>query len=81
MKNYFPIYRAISDWAVLDSITIHDYSEVERPIEVVELLVGTLHYQTIGLNQHFEERRTPIIRWITKKEYEHLLANEGTIIW
>lgn len=81
MKNYFPVYREIKNWVVLDTATVYDFSEDEHPIDVVELLIGTLHYQTIGLNQHFEERRTPIIRWITKKNYEHLLANEGTIIW
>ena len=81
MHNYHPIFRDIKDWAVLDNVTIHDFSEIERPIEIVEVLIGTLHYESVGLNQSYEERRTPIIRWITKKEYEHLRANEGTVIW
>lgn len=81
MRNYRPIYRDVKDWAVLDSRTIHDFSEVERPIEVFEVLIGTLHYEEIDFNQHYTERRTPIIRWITRKQYEHLLLNAGTIIW
>lgn len=81
MKNYRPIYRDIKDWAVLDERTIHDFSEIEKPIEIVELLIGTLHYEYLGFNQRYEERRTPIIRWLTRAEYDYLRANEGTVIW
>ena len=81
MKNLRPVYRDIKDWAILDERIIHDFSESETSIEVVEVLIGTLHYEHIDFNQHYEERRTPIIRWITRKEYEHLVANEGTVIW
>ena len=81
MKNYRPIYRDIHDWAILDEQTIHDFSEKENPIQIVEVLIGTLHYEYLGFNQRYEERRTPIIRWITKHTYEQLLKNEGTVIW
>ena len=81
MKNLRPVYRDIKDWAILDERIIHDFSDSEVSIEVVEVLIGTLHYEYIDFNQHYEERRTPIIRWITRKEYEHLIANEGTVIW
>ena len=81
MKNYRPVYRDIKDWAILDERIVHDFSENERPIHIVEVLIGTLHYEYIGINQHYEERRTPIIRWITRKEYDYLVANEGTVIW
>ena len=81
MKNYRPVYRDIKDWAILDSVIIHDFSESENPIEIVELLIGTLHYEFIDFNQHYSERRTPIIRWLSRREYEHLVKNAGTIIW
>ena len=81
MKNYFPIYRDVKDWAILEQKTIHDFSDNENPIEIVKLLIGTLHYQEIDLFQHYNENRTPIIRWITRKEYDYLVANEGTVIW
>ena len=81
MKNYRPIYRDIKDWAILDEQVIHDYTEDENPINVVEILIGTLHYENIDCNQHYIEKRTPIIRWLTRKEYEYLCTNEGTIIW
>jgi len=81
MRNYRPIYRDIKDWAILDERTIHDFSENETPIQAVEVLIGTLHFETLDFNQHYEERRTPIIRWLTRAEYDYLRANEGTVIW
>lgn len=81
MRNLRPVYRDIKDWAILDERTIHDFSDSENSIEVVEVLIGTLHYEYIGINQRYEERRTPIIRWITRNEYDYLRANEGTVIW
>lgn len=81
MKKLRPIYRDIKDWAILDERVIHDFSELEKPIQIVELLIGTLHYETLDFNQHYEERRTPIIRWLTRAEYDYLRANEGTVIW
>ena len=81
MKNLRPIYRDIKDWAILDEQIIHDYTESESPISVIEVLIGTLHYESVDFNQHYTEARTPIIRWITRKQYEYLQQYEGTIIW
>lgn len=81
MKKLRPVYRDIKDWAVLDTKIINDFTEDENPISVVELLIGTLHYEYLDFNQHYTERRTPIIRWITWNEYNRLRQNEGTIIW
>ena len=81
MKKLRPVYRDIKDWAVLDTKIINDFTEDENPISVVELLIGTLHYEYLDFNQHYTERRTPIIRWITWNEYNRLRQNDGTIIW
>ena len=81
VEKYRPVYRDIHDWAILDERVIHDFSENETPIQVVEVLIGTLHYESVDFNQHYEERRTPIIRWLTRNEYDYLCANEGTVIW
>lgn len=82
MEKLRPVYRDIKDWAVLDEKIIHDFSDEERPIQVVEVLIGTLHYDYISItfNIHYD-RRTPIIRWMTRAEYDYLRANEGTVIW
>ena len=81
MENLRPVYRNVKDWAILSERTIHDFSDSENSIEVVEVLIGTLHYEYLSINQHYEERRTPIIRWITRNKYDYLCANEDTIIW
>lgn len=81
MKKYRPIYRDVHDWAILEERVIHDFSENETPIQVVEVLIGTLHFDSIDFNMHYEERRTPIIRWLTRNEYDYLRANEGVVIW
>ena len=81
MEKYRPIYRDIRDWAILEERTIHDFSEFEKPINVVEVLIGTLHYENVDFNQRYSEHRTPIIRWLTRNEYDYLCANEGTVIW
>ena len=82
MEKLRPVYRDIKDWAILEEKTIYDFSENEHPIEVVEVLIGTLYYDYIDIvsNYHYD-RRTPIIRWITRSEFEYLRANEGTVIW
>lgn len=81
MKNYRPNYRDVKDWAILDERTIHAFNEDETPIEVVEVLIGTLHYEYLDFNYHYSDTRTPIVRWISRKQYEYLLKNEGTVIW
>ena len=81
MEKYRPVYRDIHDWAILDERVIHDFSENEAPIQVVEVLIGTLHYESVDFNQHYSEHRTPIIRWLTRNESGSLCANEGTVIW
>lgn len=81
MKKLRPVYRDIKDWVVLDTKIINDFTEDENSISVVKLLIGTLHYEYLDFNQHYTERRTPIIRWLTRKEYDYLAANEGTVIW
>lgn len=81
MNKMRPVYRDVKDWAILAEETVHDYSSFEKPIEIVEVLIGTLHYEKLDFNYNYSDFRTPIIRWITKKQYEYLKANEGTIIW
>lgn len=81
MERMYPVYRDVEDWGILAEETIHDFTEKENPIQIVEVLIGTLHYEALDFNQHFTERRTPIIRWITRKQYDYLCANQGTIIW
>ena len=65
----YPIYRDISNWIILDETIIHDFSDDEREIPVVNVLIGTLHYDRIGIDGKVENARTPITRWITKTQF------------
>lgn len=65
----YPKYRDVSNWVVLDEKVIYDFGEIEIPIHTVNVLIGTLHYNRIGLNGEIEDARTPITRWITRNEF------------
>lgn len=74
MKNMRPLYRKPEEWAILEERTIYNYDTNETPIKVVNVLIGTLFYETEGLFTEFETRRTPITRWVTKKYYDSQVA-------
>ena len=64
----YPKYRDVSNWVILDEKIIYDFGEIEIPIPVVNVLIGTLHYKRIGLDGEIEDARIPITRWITRNE-------------
>ena len=67
----YPIYRDIPNWVILDETVIHDFSADERAIIVVNVLIGTLHYDRIGIDDRIEKARTPITRWMTKTQFNN----------
>lgn len=67
----YPIYRDVSNWVILDEQVIHDFSIDERAIPVVNVLIGTLHYDCIGVDNKVESARTPITRWMTKTQFNN----------
>lgn len=79
MESMRPEYLNVEDWTVLEERIIHDFSD--RPIEVVQVLIGTLHYDSVDFHQHYTSNETPIIRWISRNQYKYLLANAGKVIW
>ena len=83
MKYMFPRYKDIKDWDVLETRIIHAYNDDETPIEVVKLQIGILERYEItgGLGTHITNNTFPIIRWISKQEYDYLREGEGAIIW
>ena len=83
MTYMFPRYKEVADWDILETCIIHAYNDDETPIEVVKLQIGILEKYDVtgGLSTHITNDKFPIIRWISKKEYEYLLKGAGTIIW
>lgn len=82
MENMHSSFKDVSDWTIISEKIIHDYSENETPIEIVEVEIGTLDIEELDFpHQHYSIRHMPITRWISRKEYEYLRMNAGTIIW
>ena len=65
----WPMYRDVSNWVILNKVIIHDFGDLEMEIPVVNVLIGTLHYDRIGLDGKIEHCRTPITRWMTIKQF------------
>ena len=76
MQNYYPIYRNPTDWAILEERTIHDFSLAENSIQVCSVLIGTLHYEYKNFFGNTVNKRVPIIRWMTKKQYKGVLNED-----
>lgn len=81
MIKMFPRYDDVENWQVLETRTIHAYNTDETPIDVVKVQIGSLERCDVGLGWHFSTLTYPIIRWITKAEYDRLVKQEDTIIW
>jgi len=73
MENFYPVYEKVENWSVIDSRTIHDFTENEHPFEAVNVKIGNLVYD--------DNHTSPITRWITRNEYEYFLNNAGIVIW
>ena len=82
MMNMRQSFKDIKDWEVLSSKIIYDFSDDENPIEVIEVEIGTLYRDEIDVSgTHYSETASPIIRWISRDEYNILRAHEGMIVW
>ena len=82
MANMHSSFDDVSNWKIIAQKTIHDYSENELPIEVVEVEIGTLYIEELDFpHQHYNMHHTPITRWISRKEYDYLRTNSGSVIW
>ena len=65
----YPIYRDVAHWVIVDETVIHDFTDAENAIYVVNVLIGTLHYMREGIDGKLEDVRTPITRWMTKNQF------------
>ena len=81
MIRMFPRYYDINDWEILETLTIHAYDTAETPIEVIKVKVGFVDKYEINLGWQYTADILPVIRWITRAEYNRLKEREGTIIW
>lgn len=81
MVKMFYNYKNISDWEIMEVRTVHAFNEDETPIEAIKVLIGEMDMSELHLGWRYKNTTYPIIRWITRGEYERLKEGEGIIVW
>lgn len=82
MGNMRSSFKDVADWKIIAEKVIHDYSENESPIDVVEVEIGVLDVEELDFpHMHYTVHHMPITRWISRKEYDYLCVHAGTVIW
>lgn len=81
MKNYnWCDYYDVEKWIVEDNLTAMSYDETPREIHYVKVNIGKF-YQVKRTDEGFKQTCSPIIRWITLKEYQYLVSKEGVVVF
>lgn len=81
MTNLRPNFYDIDNWIILDTMVVNMYDEHETPFIAMKVKVGVLDAEKININNTYNKSSFPIIRWITKKEFDRLRNGAGTIVW
>ena len=76
-KHYFTDYYDVDKWYITDEKELHMYDDNETPITAYRVVIGTITYfSATAVLETF-----PIVRWISRGEYETLRRNSGVIIF
>lgn len=70
----------VEDWKILDSKICRFFNEDETPFEAICVEIGTMTTFKTNINGCHMEKR-PIIRWISRLQYETLKKNSGVVIF
>lgn len=70
----------IEDWKILDTKTCRFFNEDETPFEAVCVEIGTMTTFKTNINGCHMEKQ-PIVRWISRLQYETLKKNSGVVIF
>ena len=70
----------VEDWKIINTTTCHHYNEDETPFEAICVEIGTYNVFKTKINSCALEKY-PIIRWISRAQYESLKKNSGVIIF
>ena len=76
-KHYFTNYYDVEKWHITDEKEFHMYDDNETPIIAYQVVIGSITYfsATSILDT------CPIVRWISRGEYETLRRNSGVVIF
>lgn len=70
----------VEDWKILDTKTCRFFNEDETPFEAICVEIGTMTtFKTTIRGSQIEKR--PIVRWISRLQYETLRRNSGVVIF
>lgn len=70
----------VEDWKILDSKICRFFNEDETPFEAICVEIGTMTTFKTNINGYHMEKY-PIIRWISRLQYETLKKNSGVVIF
>lgn len=76
-KHYFTNYYDIEKWHITDEKEFHMYDDNETPVIAYRVIIGSITY--FSATSILETR--PIVRWISRGEYETLRRNSGVVIF
>ena len=70
----------VEDWKILDTKTCRFFNEDETPFEAVCVEIGTMTTFKTNINGCHMEKQ-PIVRWISRLQYETLKKNSGVVVF
>ena len=77
---YYNDFLNVEDWKILDTKTCRFFNEDETPFEAICVEIGTMTTFKTNINGCYMEKQ-PIIRWISRLQYETLKKNSGVVIF
>ena len=73
-------YLGVEDWEIMEVKTCHLFNQDETPFEALQVRIGTMTYHHTTVEGNVIDKY-PIIRWITRKQYETLKQNSGVVVF
>lgn len=70
----------VEDWKILDTKICRFFNEEETPFEAICVEIGTMTIVKTTIDGSRLEKK-PIVRWISRSQYETLKRNSGVIIF
>ena len=77
---HYSDFWAVEDWKILDIKICRFFNEDETPFEAICVEIGTMTTVKTTINGSRLEKQ-PIVRWISRSQYETLKKNSGVIIF
>ena len=77
--HYFD-FSGVENWEVLSVENFHFFDEEETSFEAVCVKIGTMSSFKTSIHGTVIEK-SPIIRWLSRVEFESLKKNTGVIIF